>query len=323
MVGDGLCPRCLIELALDAGAKPLSVPPRDLSSTNFIPSIFGDFELLKEVGRGGMGVVYKARQLSLDRIVAVKLMLAGARATKAEIRRFKKEGQAATKLDHPNIVPAYQFGEFNDQHYIVMEYVEGRSLAKVIGRTPLPSDQALRYVKTVAKAIHYAHEANLLHRDLKPHNILIDQNDEPRITDFGLVRQIRVDRNSTLSDIPVGTPSYMPPEQAKGKRRLISPASDVYSLGAILYDCLTGRPPFRADNDVATLLQVISEEPAPPRLLNPKVDRDLETICLKCLEKEPRRRYRSAQALADDLDRFFLRMPIAARPMGGIERMRR
>jgi serine/threonine-protein kinase len=288
---------------------------------NSLGSVFGSYELLEEIGRGGMGVVYKARQRTLNRIVALKLILTGARATAAEIKRFRTEATAAATLQHPNVVAIHEVGEHEGQNYFSMDYIEGKSLAEVIRRTPLPGEQAARYVKTVAQAIHYAHGRGILHRDLKPHNVLIDGTGEPRITDFGLARHIESDSDLTVSGAVLGTPSYMPPEQAGGKRKEIGPASDVYSLGAILYDALTGRPPFRADTPADTLYQVVNEEPAPPRLLNPKVPRDLDTICLKCLAKAPAQRYASADDLADDLGRFLRQEPIQARPVGPLSRL--
>ena len=318
---DGFCPRCLIGLALDAEAKTGIVPPRENESPNAVGRVFGNYELLEQIGQGGMGVVYKARQRTLNRVVALKLTLAGAQATAAEIKRFNTEAKAAATLQHPNVVAIHEVGEHEGQHYFSMDYIEGKSLADVIRRTPLPAERAARYVKIIAEAIHYAHQRGILHRDLKPHNVLIDAKDEPRITDFGLARQIEVDSDLTVSGLALGTPSYMPPEQAGGRRKEIGPANDVYSLGAILYDLLTGRPPFRADTPLETLRQVIDTEPAAPRLLNRKVPRDLETVCLKCLAKLPGQRYSSAQELADDLGRFLRNEPIQARPVGRVGRL--
>jgi len=283
--------------------------------------VFGNYELIEQIGQGGMGVVFKARQRNLNRTVALKLMLSGPLASEAEIKRFRSEANAAATLQHPNVVAIHEVGEQDGRHYFSMEFVEGKSLAEVVRRTPLPAERAVRYVKTIAEAVHYAHQRGILHRDLKPHNVLIDASDQPRITDFGLAKQIEVDSDLTVSGAVLGTPSYMPPEQAAGKRREIGPASDVYSLGAILYDLLTGRPPFRADTPLDTLRQVLDAEPAAPRLLNRKVPRDLETICLKCLAKETHRRYASAQALADDLGRFQRHEPILARPPGSAGRV--
>ncbi len=268
-----------------------------------------------------MGVVYKARQRTLNRTVALKMMRSGSLASDSEVRRFRSEAQAAAKLQHPNVVAIHEVGEQDGRLFFSMDYIEGQNLAQVVRKSPLPPERAARYVRTIAEAIHYAHQRGILHRDLKPANILIDAKDEPRVTDFGLARQIEVNSDLTVSGAVLGTPSYMPPEQAAGKRREIGPASDVYSLGAILYDLLTGRPPFRADTPLDTLRQVIDTEPAPPRLLNRKIPRDLETICLKCLAKPPGQRYPSAQELADDLGRFLKHEPIQARPVGRLGRL--
>jgi len=308
-------------LALRAGGETEVVPRPEKSGTTHTGSVFGNYDVLGQIGQGGMGVVYLARQRGLGRVVALKLLLAGSRATEAEIKRFHTEAKAAANLKHPNVVSIHEVGEHHGQHYFSMDYIEGRSLAEVISRTPLPAERAARYVKIIAEAIHYAHEHGILHRDLKPHNVLIDAQDEPRITDFGLARQIDVESDLTLSGVVLGTPSYMPPEQAAGKRREIGRASDVYSLGAILYDLITGRPPFRADTPLDTLRQVIDTEPAPPRLVNNNVPRDLETICFKCLAKAPAQRYASAQELADDLGRFLRQEPIHARPVSSLDRI--
>ena len=283
-------------------------------------SYVGDYELLEEVARGGMGVVYKARQKTLGRIVAVKMMLTGRLANEDDVKRFQIEAQAAASLQHPNIVPIHEVGQHEGLHYFSMDFVEGRSLSAVLRENVLPAKQAASYVRQMAEAIHYAHQQGTLHRDLKPSNVLIDSRDQVRITDFGLAMRVEGDSGLTQTGQIVGTPSYMPPEQAQGKRSLIGPGSDVYSLGAILYECLTGRAPFRADSVMKTIEQVIHREAASPRLLNPGVARDLETICLKCLEKEPHRRYGTAQLLADDLQRYLDDRPILARPVGAIER---
>ncbi len=318
---DGRCPRCLVGLALNATEVVDSSRVRMDEWTNASGRVFGNYELLERIGQGGMGIVFKARQRNLNRIVALKLMLSGPLATEAEIKRFRGEANSAATLQHPHVVAIHEVGEQDGHHYFSMDYVEGQSLGDVVRRTPLPAQQAVRYVKTIAEAIHYAHQHGILHRDLKPDNVLIDAHDQPRITDFGLAKQITVDSELTASGAVLGTPSYMPPEQAAGKRREIGPASDVYSIGAILYDLLTGRPPFRAETPLDTLRQVLDAEPAAPRLLNRKVPRDLEVICLKCLAKEPQRRYATAQELADDLGRFARSEPILARPPSGAERI--
>ena len=276
-------------------------------------SYVGNYELLEEIARGGMGVVYKARQTTLGRIVAVKMIVSGRLASEQDVKRFQVEAQAAAGLQHPNIVSIHEVGKHEGWHYFSMDYVEGRDLSKILRENLLSAKQAATYVRQMAEAIHYAHQQGILHRDLKPSNILIDDHDQVRITDFGLAMRVESGSDLTRTGQIVGTPSYMPPEQAQGKRSLIGPRSDVYSLGAVLYECLTGRPPFRSDTVVETIQQVINVEAASPRMLNPSVSRDLETICLKCMEKEADGRFHTAQSLADDLGRFLRGEPIYAR----------
>ena len=281
---------------------------------------FGDYELLEEVAAGGMGIVYKARQASLNRIVAVKMILKGTLAGEDDVKRFRSEAEAAASLQHPGIVAIHEVGLHKGQHYFSMDFVEGQSLADLVRDKPLSARKAAEYVREAAEAVQYAHEQGTLHRDLKPSNIMIDRQSRVRITDFGLAKRIEGNSNLTLSGQILGTPSYMPPEQALGKRSLIAAASDIYSLGAVLYELLAGRPPFRGESLVETLKQVETLDPVAPRLLNPATPADLETICLKCLEKEPHKRYGTAQLLADDLGRFLRGETILARPVGRVER---
>jgi serine/threonine-protein kinase len=285
------------------------------------PRRFGRYELIAPVGRGAMGVVWKARDPSLDRVVAIKLIAAGQFADAAEIDRFRKEAQAAAQLSHPNAVPVYEVGEEDGQPYFTMELVEGHSLGELVRGVPLPPARAARYTREIADAIQSAHALGIVHRDLKPSNVLVDKLDRPRVTDFGLARRVvDVDAAASLPTM-VGTPSYMSPEQALGRKA--DARSDVYGIGAILYELLTGRPPFRADSAIDTIRQVIDVEPATPRLLNRKVPRDLETLCLKCLAKEPERRYPSARELGDDLGRFLAGDPVQARPLSRAARLGR
>src|SRR5688572_3395590 len=248
---------------------------------------FGDYELLEEIAAGGMGIVYKARQVSLNRIVAVKMMLKGTLAGEDDVKRFRAEAEAAASLQHPGIVAIHEVGLHEGQHYFSMDFVDGKSLAELPREQPLSARQAGEYLRDAAEAVHYAHQQGTLHRDLKPSNILIDRQGRVRITDFGLAKRIAGDSDLTLTGQILGTPSYMPPEQALGKRSLVAAGSDVYSLGAVLYEILAGRPPFRGETALQTLKQLETQEPVAPRLLNPAVARDLETICLKCLQKEP------------------------------------
>jgi serine/threonine-protein kinase len=281
---------------------------------------FGDYELIREIARGGMGVVFRARQVSLNRPVALKMILAGQLASETDVKRFHIEAEAAANLDHSGIVPIYEVGEQEGQHYFSMGFVEGQSLSQRLADGPLPSREAAALLVKVAEAVEYAHQYGVIHRDLKPANVLLDRSGNPRVTDFGLAKRVQGDSGLTGSGQIMGTPSYMPPEQAGGRRGEVGPAADIYALGATLYALVTGRPPFQAATAMDTVLQVLSDEPVPPRRLNASIPRDLETICLKCLEKEPGRRYASAAALAADLRRFLTGEPIAARPVTWLER---
>ncbi len=281
---------------------------------------FGDYEIIREIARGGMGVVFQARQVSLNRPVALKMILAGQLADETDVNRFYTEPEAAANLDQPGIVPVYEVGQHEGQHYFSMGYIEGQSLAQRLADGPLPAREAADLIRRVAEAIEYAHQHGVIHRDLKPANVLLDRSGNPRVSDFGLAKKVKGDSDLTGSGQIMGTPSYMPPEQAGGKRGEVGPTADVYALGATLYALVTGRPPFQAATAMDTIVQVLSDEPLPARRLNATVPRDLETICLKCLEKDPARRYPSARALADDLGRYLAGEPIVARAVTRLER---
>lgn len=298
-------------------------PPRSAFTVR-IGQRFGEYELLSEIARGGMGVVYRARQVTLDRIVALKMILAGRLASDDDKVRFRTEAEAAAKLQHHNIVAVFDVGECEAQHYFTMEYIAGSSLDQKLAAGPMVGKVAARYVRILARAVHYAHKQGILHRDLKPSNILIDAEDEPHITDFGLAKRLgKGDSGQTHSGAVLGTPSYMSPEQAQGKIDELGPACDVYSLGAILYELITGRPPFRAATALDTVMQVIDHQPVPPKLLNRTIDHDLETICLKCLEKDPQMRYPSAEALGEDLQRYLDGETIEAHSFNVLDRLAR
>ena len=301
------------------------------------PSVPG-YEILKELGRGGMGVVYQARQLGLNRLVALKMILRGVHSDARDIARFRAEGEAVARLQHSHIVQIYEVGEAEGTPFLSLEFVDGASLAGVLNGAPQPPAAAAKLVQVLAEAMQYSHERGILHRDLKPSNILLRTADGPapkensqspivnlqsaipKITDFGLAKRLNAD-GPTITGAILGTPSYMPPEQASGEVSAIGPAADIYALGAILYEMLTGRPPFRAFSTTLTLWQVVHEDPVPPGRLRPHLPPDLETICLTCLHKDPRRRYANAQKLADDLHAYLAGLPIAARPAGPGERL--
>ena len=281
------------------------------------------YQILEELGRGGMGVVYKARQVSLNRLVALKMLLPGGHAGEADLARLRAEAEAIAGLRHPNIIQIYEIGEQDGLPFLALEYCAGGSLDRKINGTPLRAEQAAALVETLARAIHAVHRVGVVHRDLKPANVLLtDADGQPKITDFGLAKKLGSQVHTQTGQI-LGTPSYMAPEQAAGQSKQITAATDIYALGGILYESLTGRPPFRAVTPLDTILQVLEQEPAPPRLLNPRIDIDLETICLKCLEKDPAHRYASALELADDLQRYLAREPISARSVNLLDRLSR
>ncbi len=281
---------------------------------------FGDYELLKVLGEGGMGIVYKARQLSLNRLVALKMIKASRFPSSDEVRRFQNEAEAVARLDHPNIVPIFEVGRYEDQHYFSMKLIAGESLDKRLKQYVADPQRAARLAAVTAGAILHAHQRGILHRDLKPANILVDSEGQPHVSDFGLAKRIEGDSELTRSGAIVGTPAYMAPEQASGSRGAITTSTDVYGLGAILFALLTGRAPFGGTTVVDVLEQVRERTPDSPRKINPRVPRNLEVICLKCLEKDPRRRYASADAFGEDLKRWLAGEPIAARPVGSTAR---
>ncbi len=284
---------------------------------------FGDYELLEQIGRGGQGVVFRARQKSLNRIVALKIIGLGQWATKAHLKRFRLEAEAAARLEHPGIVPIHEVGERDGSCYLSMKFVEGGQLDEVARREPMPIRPAVELIAKVARTVHYAHEHGILHRDIKPGNILLDAKGEPHLTDFGLARLVESESSVTHTLDVLGTPSYMAPEQSVGNNAAVSSVTDVYGLGAVLYQLVTGQPPFAGGTTYETIKLLLDTEPRQPRLINPKIDRDLSTICLKCLEKDPKRRYFSALALAEDLGRWLKHEPIVARHTGVFTRGRK
>jgi TolB-like protein/tetratricopeptide (TPR) repeat protein/tRNA A-37 threonylcarbamoyl transferase component Bud32 len=329
---EGLCTGCVLEAAVLAAdddgvsAKDNANTASDNKKTARAVELLGelgDYELLEEVGRGGQGVVFRARQKSLNRIVALKVIRLGQWASKAHLKRFRLEAEAAARLENPGIVPIHEVGERDGSCYFSMKFVEGGQLDEVTRREPILIRRAVELIAKVARTVHYAHEHGILHRDIKPGNILLDQKGEPHLTDFGLARLVESDSSVTQTLDVLGTPSYMAPEQAVGNNAAISNVTDVYGLGAVLYHLLTGHPPFAGGTTYETIRLLCDTEPRQPRLLNPKIDRDLSTICLKCLEKDPKRRYPSALALAEDLERWIKHEPIQARHAGVFTRGRK
>src|SRR5437870_6262304 len=317
----GFCSLCLFK----TGLGPLQDEDEDAlgSSAARMQMEFGDYKLLEEIGRGGQGVVYRAHQKSLNRTVALKVIGLGQWASKANLKRFRREAEAAAHLEHPGIVPIHEVGERDGQCYFSMKFIEGGQLDEVARREPMPIRGAVELIAKVARTVHYAHEHGILHRDIKPGNILLDQKGEPHLTDFGLARLVESESTVTRTMEVLGTPSYMAPEQAVGNNAAVSSVTDVYGLGAVLYQLLTGQPPFAGGTTYETIKLLLDTEPRQPRLLNPKIDRDLSTICLKCLEKDPKRRYSSALALAEDLERWFKHEPIQASRAGVFTRGRK
>ena len=320
----GACPGCLLESGLGAHVNEdqecsAGAETQQGGRTERVAALageFGDYELLHEIGRGGQGIVYLARQKSLNRTVALKILRLGQWASRADLKRFRREAAAAASLDHLRIVPIYEVGERDGSCYFSMKFVEGGQLDEVISRAPISMRQAAEVIAKVARTVHYAHQHGILHRDIKPGNILLDTSGEPHLTDFGLARLVEVDSTVTDTEQIMGTPSYMAPEQAIGHKAQLTGTTDVYGLGAVLYQLLTSHPPFAAETASETIRLLVETDPREPRLLNRKVDRELSTICLKCLEKDPNRRYPSALALAEDLEHWLKHEPIRARRSG-------
>ncbi len=314
------------DLTIDSGSNELisSLPGGfgdacdDHSSISGFDADLGDYELLEILGRGGMGIVFRARQKSLDRTVAVKMIQAPHGATKEQLRRFRNETKAAAALSHPNIVRVFGAGERNGQLYFAMQLVEGTSLSERLREGPLDEQETVRLVCTIARAVQHLHDHGIIHRDLKPSNILLDRQGQPFVTDFGLAKLTQLDGELTQTGIIAGTPSYMAPEQASPARSPVSQAADVYSLGAILYELLAGRPPFREESPLDTILRVLDGDPTPPRRIRPQTSAELENICLRCLEKSPRDRYASAADLANDLERHLKGEPVETHSLGAV-----
>jgi serine/threonine protein kinase/Tfp pilus assembly protein PilF len=315
----GLCPACVLETGLGPLADETVAGIDNTGHPSDVLMDFGDYELLEEIGRGGQGVVYRARQKSLNRTVALKVIGLGQWATQAHLKRFRREAESAANLDHPCIVPIYEVGERDGSCYFSMKFIDGGQLDEVAKRTPMSIRNAAELIAKLARTVHYAHEHGILHRDIKPGNILLDAKGEPHLTDFGLARLLETKSTVTHTMDVLGTPSYMAPEQASGHNPAtagLTSATDVYGLGAVFYQLLTGHPPFAGGTTYETVRLVLETEPRQPRLSNPKIDRELSTICLKCLEKDPRRRYSSALALAEDLEHWLKHEPIRAKRSG-------
>ncbi len=336
-VRSAVCPACLLETGLglfgsesvaafsDPGCDDSTrVPDRKKAkqSTTTLGD-FGDYELQEEIGRGGQGVVYRAHQKSLNRIVAIKVIGLGYWAKEGDLKRFRREAEAAASLDHPGIVPIYEVGERDGQCYLSMKYVEGGQLDEVVSREAIPIRRAVKLIAKLARTVHHAHQHGILHRDIKPGNILLDQQGKPHLTDFGLARLLEAESTITHTLDVMGTPSYMAPEQAAGETTKLNKATDIYGLGAVFYQLLTGHPPFAGGTTYETIRLVLDTEPRQPRSWNRKIDRDLSTICLKCLEKDPKRRYSSALALAEDLEHWLKHEPIWAHRTGIFTRTRK
>src|SRR5207248_195648 len=316
----GFCGLCLFK----TGLGPLGEDDESFESNQVaMPTDFEDYELLKEIGRGGQGVVYRARQKSLNRTVALKVIGVGHWATEAHLRRFRLEAEAAASLNHPSVVPIHEIRERHDCCYYSMNLVEGGQLDEAVKRAPMSIRRAVELIAKLARTVHYAHEHGILHRDIKPGNILLDAEGEPLLTDFGLAGLMEAESTITRTLDVMGTPSYMAPEQATGEHTRLSKATDIYGLGAVLYQLLTDHPPFAGGTTYETIRLLLNTEPRQPRLWNRKIGRDLSTICLKCLEKDPKRRYSSALALAEDLEHWLRHEPIRAHRTGIFTRGRK
>jgi eukaryotic-like serine/threonine-protein kinase len=315
----------MLQLGIDAAIEPSTERQTDLVGREAFRSLqaISGYEIIRELGRGGMGVVYQARDIELKRTVAIKTIADGRYAAAEQRERFRAEAQAVARLRHPNIIAIYAIAEHETQPYLSLEYAEGGSLAQKLAEKPTAPREAAELVGTLARAVHAAHQAGVVHRDLKPSNVLLAADGTPKVSDFGLAKLLDADSGHTVSGQIVGSPSYMAPEQAEGHSKRVGPQADIYALGAILYQSLTGRPPFLGESQMETLRLVCTAEPVPPRQLRPEISRDLETICLKCLEKEPHKRYASAEGLAGDLQFFLEDRPIAARPVGTAGRLAR